>query len=118
MFPEMPYLVNYTFGLLDKQQFEQTLDAAAHMVAYESEQLSSDDKTVLMQFGYFLLASAEAGLGHTERAIDYLHQAVDHGWNNMNEMMACDPLTPLHGTEAWNKIIARINSQSTTTTNG
>lgn len=56
------------------------------------------------------LACFYVGMGETERAIDLLEKAVEQGWGDRAWMENDSDLTPLHGSERFQELLARIGS--------
>jgi GNAT superfamily N-acetyltransferase len=54
-------------------------------------------------------ARAWAVLGNRKAALDYLEQALDVGWTHVEFTKQCEEFAPLHGTERWNDLLARMN---------
>jgi len=54
------------------------------------------------------LACFYVGMGETERAIDLLEKAVEQGWGDRAWMENDSDLTPLHGNERFQGLLARI----------
>jgi len=56
------------------------------------------------------LACFYVGMGETERAIDLLEKAVEQGWGDRAWMENDSDLTPLHGSERFQGLLARIGA--------
>jgi tetratricopeptide (TPR) repeat protein len=56
---------------------------------------------------YHLAASAWALLGNREKALKYLHAALDHGWTNIEWTKQQEEFSILHGTPGWHAVLAR-----------
>jgi GNAT superfamily N-acetyltransferase len=59
---------------------------------------------------YWNAACASALLGLRAAALDYLDQAVDRGFNDLERLLASEHLTSLHGTEGWQAVTSRLQA--------
>ena len=65
-------------------------------------------------YHYHLAARAWAALGDNETAFRYLHQAVDEGLTDVNVIKNTKEFNPLHGTQAWQDLLARLERKKET----
>jgi tetratricopeptide (TPR) repeat protein len=55
-------------------------------------------------------ACASARLGRRTAALDYLVQAVDRGFDDLERLLASEHLTSLHDTEGWQALTRRLQA--------
>jgi RimJ/RimL family protein N-acetyltransferase len=58
---------------------------------------------------YHLAAAAWAAVENTEKALKYLHAAVDHGWAHAEWTKQVVEFSVLHGTPEWKAVLVRMN---------
>ncbi|MGB0387190.1 MAG: GNAT family N-acetyltransferase [Ardenticatenaceae bacterium] len=100
IFQKVGYLINLAWSHLDLGHFQATLDAGQPLLTLDGA----------IKHGHFLAGAAWAGLGHQKQAFTHLNHAVDHGWDDVAEIENSLPLRPLHGTEGWAGLMARLAS--------
>ncbi len=59
---------------------------------------------------YYAAARAWAQQGDPEAAFRNLNKAVDNGWRDVAQLRAEQDLAPLHGTPAWEALLARLET--------
>ncbi|NIM95863.1 MAG: GNAT family N-acetyltransferase [Anaerolineales bacterium] len=57
---------------------------------------------------YHLAAAAWAALGDSDKALRYLHAAVDHGWRRPENTKDVEEFEILHGTSGWDAVLERM----------
>jgi GNAT superfamily N-acetyltransferase len=55
-------------------------------------------------------ACASALLGHHTTALDYLGQAIDRGFDDLERLLASEHLTSLHDTKGWEDLTRRLQA--------
>lgn len=100
VFGEVSYLINLAWDHLDRGRFQETVDTCNQLFELNNGKA----------FGHFLSGAAWAGMNHKEKAFDHLNNALDHGWDNLMELENCSPLTILHETKEWQRIITRLKA--------
>jgi tetratricopeptide (TPR) repeat protein len=59
---------------------------------------------------YHLVAVTWAALGNKDKALEYLSEAVNHGWANAQSTQSVEEFVILHGDPRWEEILAHMNS--------
>ena len=57
---------------------------------------------------YWAAACDAAMIGQSDKAINYLIQAIDHGFDDVDQIQASKFLVSLHDTEAWKDILKKL----------
>lgn len=55
-------------------------------------------------------ARAAAAVGDADVALGYAAEAIDHGFTHVGAFQGADELRPLHDTDAWRRLMARIEA--------
>ena len=104
IFSEISYLINLAWSHLDGNRFNQV-----HAVTW---QMIASDKEMLVQYGHFLTAAAWAGLGARTQALSHLNKAVEAGFNDLSSIENSRPLTILHDSPQWDRLLQRLQDSS------
>lgn len=60
---------------------------------------------------YFRVALSKAAIGENKGALEYLEKAVDNGWLHIDFLQSRKEFKKMHGTPAWNNILAKIQKK-------
>jgi RimJ/RimL family protein N-acetyltransferase len=58
---------------------------------------------------YWGAACDAALIGETEKALKYLAEAIEHGFDDLEQIQNSKYLISLHGTQGWNQILKRLS---------
>lgn len=62
-------------------------------------------------FYYHLAARAKAAIGDDEGAIKYMEKAIEKGWTNLDSTMSCREFNRLKESQAWRKVISKLEKK-------
>lgn len=96
------------------KRYREAIGAYARFFATPPDKLPPWLREILPQelgVHYFRVAFAHAALGEETSALNYLEQAVDHGWLHMDFLMRCQEFASLHETPQWDRILSKIQSK-------
>ena len=58
---------------------------------------------------YWAAACDAAMIGESEKAINYLSQAIEHGFDDLDQIQSSKYLVSLHETEGWKKLVHQLS---------
>jgi RimJ/RimL family protein N-acetyltransferase len=87
----------------------------AHGRGEYTEALSFFEKAFALgdvpDWAFWWAACDSALTGQTDKALKYLNQAIEHGFDELDDILGSKYLASLHETEAWREIIKRLETQ-------
>jgi RimJ/RimL family protein N-acetyltransferase len=63
-------------------------------------------------WAYWWAACDAALIGQQDKALNYLNQAIEHGFDDLEDIMGSKYLISLHETEGWQEIIKKLESRN------
>jgi hypothetical protein len=105
----------YTVRRFGFTPFDHLILQAEHFYGYGDFQRAAERVEAAFQvqappnkFYHYFAARLWARAGSTERALRYLHQAVDAGWDDVGRLQADPDLSEMRRTDAWAALLARM----------
>lgn len=98
-FDKLGHAINLAWHSLEAGCYQDTIDAIEPVIAEEKRPPA---------YALFPAACAWAGLGHREKAFQYLSHAIDRGWDSLHETLDAKAFERFHDLPEWAEALARI----------